>query len=153
MSLETLLQTFLTANIQSEEIDGKIASITIGQNSTLPDSEAWDLIDSEGLRYTAPEPVPIPDPNYVEWRKAEIALPEFRQVCNQIAAIDATLHSSLMIAFGKVTDKASLENAVVIWNLAIHLITITPEQVTAIQSVCDQYYVPLNIRLNGEIGI
>lgn len=131
----------------------KISGLLISSESTITDSEAWDLIDSEGLRYIATEPVSIPDPNYVEWRKAEIALPEFRQVCNAISELDATIATSLLIAYGKVADKESLSNAVAIWNLGIHLISVTPEQVAAIQEVCDQYYVPISLDSDGTISL
>lgn len=150
MSLETLLQTFSESGIQSEVIDGKFSSLLMSSDSTLSDSEAWDLIDSEDLRYVASEPEPTPDPNYIEWRKAAVMLPEFQAITNEIFAVNQAFASSILIAYAKVSDRESLQTAIELWNIGISLISITPEQAAAIQTVCDAHHVPMSIADNGE---
>lgn len=148
MSLQTVIATLEAAGFGVELLNGKITGLTNNAPTSISSQDAWALIDAEDLRWQ-----PDPDPLYLEWRVASVMLPEFRAVVNEIGEIDLTLAVSILIAFSKVEDGMTLETAIELWNIAISLVTVTPEQVTAIQQVCDAHYVQMVIAENGQASL
>lgn len=153
MSFETVSQELNNANISYQLIDEKFTDLLISPNSTLTDSEAWDLIDSEGLRYVFPDPIEITQPDFIGWRMQTVQSTEFQAIANAIGLKNLTVGTAILIAFSKIEDAASLQNAIDLWNVSVNLTSLTNQQIDKLNELSVKYNIPINLVNNGQIEV
>ncbi len=144
MTLQELLQIFSEHAIGVDVTDGKISGLSFGPASTLTDGEAWDLVDTAGLRYIPPDEPPPPDWNVF------YSLLEGSEVEAAIAAgavTSPTAHLAfvkLAIEFSRRIDGTlSIDRLVKYWNDAVLAGTLTSDQRVTLNAWANQSYLPI----------
>lgn len=89
---------------------------------------------------------------YGDFRIGIARLDAYEQVLDKVAAKSPTRHSSVLLAWSKVEDLASLEVAIQFWNVGVVPVGISPEEAKSFQSVADQMGIPILFDNKGMIS-
>lgn len=140
-------------------VDIEQTTLTDGNNRFIPATTDNEAYRDEVLPWIEAGNVPAPveaieSPDYPGFRAAIATVGAYERILDAIANISVTRQSSIVRAWGEVTDRESLALAVKFWNLrVVPDANITATEAQTLQTLANKYNLPIAIADNGAITV